>query len=908
MKGNISIVIALFLITVPFLTITPSSGALSNLNDSEIWSGPGGNSEHNGYFPSFTLNPPLKLVWESKVSFTDASPPLNLALTDNEIVIANNTNQITVYNKSNAKLIRRIETDFFTKNYVSVNKSSVLVGHRKGVKIYDLKKGAIIWESSPQHSELITPSHTPYAVESADGEIIANYGKHFTFIVKNGGIQPINLNDFIVEMPTIGSNKIFVSDNSLMYFDGSFEDAISGDIKIYKANNTQRFPAGPASSTNNTILFASNKSLIKTPIEKTKGSGCVIAIDSRSNNIEWTKWYNESAILSTPSTDGSNVFISCSDGYLRSLNIYNGDLKWEFKTDGSVYCQPIIANGFIFVASTDSYIYGLEADTGKQIWKYKLPSPVISSTLAMDAKNLFVLCKDSKLLCFGQNDDSKPSKIILKSKQDKLRIDKTTELEIKVFNESNIEIPSSKPVLTVIPENFGAIDKNIFYPNNVGKCKIIASIGSLSSEIQLSVYNKSPIFNEIIDFGEVSEGQILKEVIIFKNTTEFPVNIDLKLSKQIGSININEFSINPKSDYFIEYTVDGNSLKSEGLYNFLINVTSEKIEESSIGCVIKKMGFIKPIVETILKIDIDPNGEIKSFQTKITNQNEKYTLSINASTKASWLNIKNANFTIKPMDDFIFDFFVDQKLFRYSEEKKSEIEIKWQKGIVKIQIYAKAIADDKPPNLLIDNLKTYTNAKTAIISGSVDENAILFILDKNNIRKNILTENNRFTIQVNLLPGPSLNKYTLIAKDAVGNETTKIVEIINTGIIIIKLQIGNPIMTVGDKSVAISPAPMVFKGATIIPLRALGEAFGAMVNFQNGEITVTLREKIIKLRINSNEAVVNGVKTQVNPPPVIIQGKTMVPFRFIAEALGAQVFWDQSTKQISIHAEVWPTI
>lgn len=319
MRGNISIVIMLTLTAVAFFISTPISGAPSRVTDSAIWSGPGGNSEHNGYFPSFTLNPPLKLVWEEKLTFSDVSPPLNLALSEDEIVVATSFNQTSIYSKSNAKLIRIIETDFFTKKYASINNSSALVGHKKGVKIFDLKKGAIIWETGPTHSELITTSHSPYVVESTNGEILANYGKHFVFIVKKGGIQPINLNDSIVEMPTIGSNKVFVCDNSLLYFDGGFEDAISGDIDIYKVNNTQRFPSGPASSTNNTILFASNKSLIKTPIEKSKGSGCVIALDSRSNTIEWTKWYNESAILTTPSTDGSNVVVSCSDGYIKVI-------------------------------------------------------------------------------------------------------------------------------------------------------------------------------------------------------------------------------------------------------------------------------------------------------------------------------------------------------------------------------------------------------------------------------------------------------------------------------------------------------------------------------------------------------------------------------------------------------------
>ena len=71
------------------------------------------------------------------------------------------------------------------------------------------------------------------------------------------------------------------------------------------------------------------------------------------------------------------------------------------------------------------------------------------------------------------------------------------------------------------------------------------------------------------------------------------------------------------------------------------------------------------------------------------------------------------------------------------------------------------------------------------------------------------------------------------------------------------------------------------------------------------KITIIQADKTIELWIDSSNARVNGVTTQIDPDdssvqPKIIKGRTMVPVKFVSENLGANVFWDQSTKTISV--------
>lgn len=51
-------------------------------------------------------------------------------------------------------------------------------------------------------------------------------------------------------------------------------------------------------------------------------------------------------------------------------------------------------------------------------------------------------------------------------------------------------------------------------------------------------------------------------------------------------------------------------------------------------------------------------------------------------------------------------------------------------------------------------------------------------------------------------------------------------------------------------------------------------------------------DKIIELNIGSNKATIDGKEITLDTEPIIVNARTLVPIRFIAEALGCEVFWD----------------
>ncbi|MGD9678917.1 MAG: stalk domain-containing protein [Vulcanibacillus sp.] len=113
----------------------------------------------------------------------------------------------------------------------------------------------------------------------------------------------------------------------------------------------------------------------------------------------------------------------------------------------------------------------------------------------------------------------------------------------------------------------------------------------------------------------------------------------------------------------------------------------------------------------------------------------------------------------------------------------------------------------------------------------------------------------------------------------------------------IKLQIGTPYMYKNNEKLNIDDngtVPLIKNGRTLLPIRAIIESLGGYIIWNAAESKVEIRLGIneISLKINDEIAYVNGIAKKLDVSPEIINGRTMVPFRFIGENLGCEVEWD----------------
>lgn len=100
--------------------------------------------------------------------------------------------------------------------------------------------------------------------------------------------------------------------------------------------------------------------------------------------------------------------------------------------------------------------------------------------------------------------------------------------------------------------------------------------------------------------------------------------------------------------------------------------------------------------------------------------------------------------------------------------------------------------------------------------------------------------------------------------------------------------------------------PQIRDGRTLVPMRAIFEALGAEVKWDNDsrEASGKLGDTVVTLKIDSKIAYVNGQPKELDVPATIVSGRTLVPARFIAETLGAEVDWDNESRTVLINSDI----
>ena len=92
--------------------------------------------------------------------------------------------------------------------------------------------------------------------------------------------------------------------------------------------------------------------------------------------------------------------------------------------------------------------------------------------------------------------------------------------------------------------------------------------------------------------------------------------------------------------------------------------------------------------------------------------------------------------------------------------------------------------------------------------------------------------------------------------------------------------------------------PSIINGRTMVPLRVIFEALSASVDW-NGETNTVVSKKndtTISLTIDSDQMTINNQTITLDSPATIIEGRTLVPVRAVSEAFGIKVDWDEDNE------------
>ena len=125
---------------------------------------------------------------------------------------------------------------------------------------------------------------------------------------------------------------------------------------------------------------------------------------------------------------------------------------------------------------------------------------------------------------------------------------------------------------------------------------------------------------------------------------------------------------------------------------------------------------------------------------------------------------------------------------------------------------------------------------------------------------------------------------------------------------VIRLSIGEPTLTVNGERKPIDEngtVPVIVNDRTLLPIRAVIEAMGGTAdwNGQTREVVLRCGDDTVRLTIDSFAATHNGAIQTLDTAPTIINDRTMLPIRFIAECFAFSVDWDAPTQTVTVRKQ-----
>lgn len=116
----------------------------------------------------------------------------------------------------------------------------------------------------------------------------------------------------------------------------------------------------------------------------------------------------------------------------------------------------------------------------------------------------------------------------------------------------------------------------------------------------------------------------------------------------------------------------------------------------------------------------------------------------------------------------------------------------------------------------------------------------------------------------------------------------------------VKLTIDQKSLTVNGKAVAMDQAPVIYKDNTLVPVRFVVEAMGGELTWSDAErkVTIIKDDHLVELWLNNPQLIADGEAITAEVPPLLMNERTMVPLRVISEKMGWKVSWDEKTRSV----------
>jgi outer membrane protein assembly factor BamB len=596
---------------------------------------------------------------------------------------------------------------------------------------------------------------------------------------------------------------------------------------------------------------------------RTSGDASLICLREDTGEAVWSRSFEGYDRICSPSADDTQIYFIVHKGVndkfyefeCLALDAKTGETNWSFAKKGldARHFTPKLSSDMVIITARYGYIFALDKQSGNELWDKRI---------MFDDYYISFYC---------------PGMIIAGD---------TLVFSCYHYVRSGMLYDLHKKILMLSTENGRTLEK-LELDDDFSSYITLAVYGKgimlLDSKNNLSYVEASmpelTIQPKEVDFGSIEQGESATKTIAIRNSSHEGLSGTVSILEEASWLTIEPTVI---SDETKEIVITANT------DDLLLEDYHAWVEICSNGGNKRVSVSMKVVDTTPPEVILQTDSMRKVHEWYYTNQNP-YLLKGTTEPGASlWINDKEIE--VSPQGPFQIEISL--------QEGENEIEITAEDAHGNTAtILCKIVLDTNPPRIDVanENYQLFTSSE-GILKGTTKDCCELTINDE--IVKT--EENGDFSVRVALQP--EINEFVLKAMDYAGNITTVNHYLVFPEKKVIILQIGNKTAEVNGELFTLDVPPVIMVGSTLVPLRFIGEAFGAEIEWEpkTRQITYSLYGTRIVLWVNTIEAEVNGITVRLSQPPSIIAGRTMVPVRFISENLGAKVEWDGSTRNVYI--------
>jgi hypothetical protein len=455
--------------------------------------------------------------------------------------------------------------------------------------------------------------------------------------------------------------------------------------------------------------------------------------------------------------------------------------------------------------------------------------------------------------------------------------------------------------------------------------KISSNAGEATVKVTFEVYPipELQLDLNVLDFGIIMRNESKNLKLIVSNKNKGPITGSIKTKDPWLSINKTYFNATSEPILVSLNMRRVSSGKNEGLLSIETNGGNAEIKVFA--------EVVDPISSSRYHIDfgiIDEDSPPPYDEVlELTNHTDKNS-AISITCSEEWIKISSQDLNLLPKaSEKIMVNLNLKKMINKNQIYTGEIQVNSKNNITKITVSANLT--QKAPELvwLSDEIDQKSINTTLFVGQSLDMPIVLknagsgeckvsssLVDQKKHFRlfspSFTLKRNETNTINVRFsAEGKAPGEYkALLNIESNGGklDIPIVVTVLKKELLIIKLYIGDYTAFINDKAIKLDAPPYISQGSTMVPLRFIGEAFNAKVEWLNhgkGRIIVKLSGKTIQLDIGEKIAYIDGVKFTLNASPEIKNARTFVPVRFISEGFGAKIDWNPALQQVMISYE-----